>query len=268
MFHQRNNDQESVISVLDSAPVSVFQPRNGEPETRDAANGRTRPIDGVGRNHVALSEPLIVETPDADRWDMARLASGDEQALDSLMHRHGKKLLRHMERMVRNHSDAKELVNEAFTRVFRHRRDYNFESRFSTWLYVIGSHLAINLLRWRSRRPEFVPLAETAGEQSSATADSLIDPAPTPCEQAESDEWTSALAEALARLPQQLRVPLLLVSLDSCSQAEVAARLGCTVKAVETRLYHGRKRLRAELESILNPWQCRLNGAIHSQSSR
>lgn len=266
MFHQRNNDPDSVTAVLDSAAsVCVFQPRDGELESRATANGNTRPINGVDHDHVALSEPPIAETLDLDRWDMARLASGDEQALDSLMQRHGKRLLRHMERMVRNHSDAKELVNEAFTRVFRHRRDYNFESRFTTWLYVIGSHLAINLLRWRSRRPEFVPLAEAAGEQSSATGDSLIDPAPTPREQAESDEWTGALAEALARLPQQLRVPLLLVSLDSSSQAEVAARLGCTVKAVETRLYHGRKRLRAELESILNPWQCRMNGAIHSQ---
>jgi DNA-directed RNA polymerase specialized sigma24 family protein len=69
-------------------------------------------------------------------------------------------------------------------------------------------------------------------------------------------------------LPEQLRVPLLLVSLDNCSQAEVAARLGCTVKAVETRLYHGRKRLRVELERALTPWRCRVNGAIRPQSPR
>jgi hypothetical protein len=55
---------------------------------------------------------------------------------------------------------------------------------------------------------------------------------------------------------------------DHCSQAEVAARLGCTVKAVETRLYHGRKRLGAELQNILNPWRCRVESAIRPQTSR
>ena len=188
---------------------------------------------------------------------MARLAGGDDEGMDSLMQRHSKPLLRHIERMVRNHSDAKEIVNDAFLRVYRHRMDYNYESKFSTWLYVIGSHLAINLLRWRSRRPEHVPLAESISENSGGIV-TLLDAAPTPREQAEANEWTDALEEALANLPEQLRFPLLRVALDGCSQAEVAAQLGCTVKAVETRLYHARKRLRGELGKILNPWGSRI----------
>ncbi len=193
---------------------------------------------------------------------MARLVSGDEQALDSLVRRHATRLYAHLERMVNNRTDAGELVQETFIRVFQHRLDFNFESRFTTWLYVIGSRLAINLLRWRARHPEFNPSPEDVAGCFDGDSDGLLDPAPTPREQAESDEWTDALEQALARMPPQLREPLLLVSLDSCSQAEVAGRLGCTVKAVETRLYHGRKRLRTELESLLNPWRLRVNGAI------
>jgi RNA polymerase sigma-70 factor (ECF subfamily) len=178
------------------------------------------------------------------------------------MQRHARKLCSHLERIVKNRADATELVQEAFMRVFQHRRDFNFEGRFSTWLYVIGSRLAINLLRWRSRRPEFVPLPEAVQEQSGGSTDAFVDHAPTPREQAEGDEWTDALELALAKMPPQLREPLLMVSLDSCSQTEVARRLGCTVKAVETRLYHGRKRLRAELESVLNPWRFRVDRSI------
>lgn len=226
------------------------------------------PVNGFQRNHVAVSGPQIIVERERDHWDMARLVGGDEQALNSLMQRHSKRLFAHLERIVKNRADAAELVQETFIRVFHHRLNYNFQSRFTTWLYVIGSHLAISLLRWRARRPEFVPLPEATEEQSNLANDALVDPALTPREQAESDEWTDALEEALARLPEQLRVPLLLVSLDHCSQAEVAARLGCTVKAVETRLYHGRKRLRAELESILNPWRCRLESAIRPQDSQ
>lgn len=257
-----------MISAFEQEAITVREQRADLPPAQAEPARLPRPVNGFHRNHVAVSEPQIIVAREHDHWDMARLVSGDEQALDSLMQRHARKLFAHLERIVKNRADAAELVQEAFIRVFRHRLNYNFQLRFTTWLYVIGSHLAINLLRWRSRRPELVPLPEAAEEQSSLANDALVDPALTPREQAESDEWTDALQEALARLPEQLRVPLLLVSLDGCSQAEVAARLGCTVKAVETRLYHGRKRLRAELENILNPWRCRVESAIGPQNSQ
>lgn len=247
-----------MIAALEQQRVTVRHQLLTWPAERNGAHGNRR-------NYAAASTPQIIVAWERDRVDMARLAGGDEEALESLMQRHAKNLLLHLKRMVRNHSDANELVQEAFIRVFRHRFNYNHESRFSTWLYVISSHLAINLLRWRRRHPEFVPLP--AAEHFSANPDALIDPALTPSEQAESDEWTDALSEALARLPEQLKVPLLLVALDGCSQTEVATRLGCTVKAIETRLYHGRKRLRYELENILSPWRFRVEAALRPQES-
>lgn len=253
-----------MISVPEQPTVTI--PRQPAVTTEvDATPGVTRGVNGFRRQQGAVSGLQIAVARERDHYDMARLASGDEQGLDSLMQRHAKRLFTHLERIVKNRTDAAELVQEAFIRVFRHRLDFNFESRFSTWLYVIGSHLAINLLRWRTRHPEFNPLPQDAAECLSADSEVLVDPAPTPREQAEGDEWTDALEQALAKLPPQLREPLLLVSLDSCPQAEVARRLGCTVKAVETRIYHGRKRLRAELESVLNPWRCRVNGAVRLQ---
>lgn len=254
-------------AVLEQQPATRPRLLLAWPPERNGAADNAGVVNGVRRNHVAVQTPQIIVAWERDRWDMARLASGDEQAMASLMQRHAKNLSRHLERMVWNHSDAIELVNEAFLRVYRHRLDYNYESRFSTWLYVIGSHLAINFLRWRGRHSEFVPLPKDAAKTSSADLDALVDPALTPSEQAESDEWTDALSEALAKLPEQLKVPVLLVALDGCSQADVAARLGCSVKAVETRLYHGRKRLRSELENILSPWRFRIKAALHPQAS-
>lgn len=257
-----------MILAFEQEAITVREQRADLPPVQVDPAWPAQPVNGFHRNHVAVSGPQIIVARERDHWDMARLVSGDEQALDSLMQRHARRLFDHLERIVKNRTDATELVQEAFLRVFQHRLDYNFELRFTTWLYVIGSRLAINLLRWRARHPEFNPLPEDAARCFDADSDALVDPALTPCEQAESDEWTDALEEALARLPEQLRVPLLLISLDHCSQAEVAARLGCTVKAVETRLYHGRKRLRAELENILNPWRCRVESAIRPQDSR
>lgn len=169
----------------------------------------------------------------------------------------------HLQRIVKNRADAADLVQEAFIRVFRHRLDFNFESQFSTWVYTIGLNLARDLLRSRARQPESFPLNEVGELTDSEVDDALPEPAPSACEQAENDEWKDALEEAFRRLPDHLREPLLLVSLDGCSRTEVAVRLGCTLKVVETRLYHGRKRLRAELESILNPWRFRAQPVMH-----
>jgi RNA polymerase sigma-70 factor (ECF subfamily) len=246
-----------MIALLDQQPVTVPAQRALRLTKRSEGSGDIPGVNGVCRNHVAVLEPQIIVTQEHDRWDMARLAGGDEQALDSLMQRHTKGLFRTLDRIVKNRADTTELVQEVFIRVFRHRLNYNYESRFSTWLYTIGVHLAINLLRWRSRRAEFVPLPEAEEEKHTSTNDALVDPAPTPREQAESNEWTDALDEALSKLPEKLRAPLLLFALDGCSQAEVATRLGCSVKAVEARVYHARKRLRSELEKILIPWQFR-----------
>lgn len=257
-----------MISALDQETIVPSEHSRDSPPTRGESASQLRVANGGSQRHAAFSSSQIRAAQDRDRWDMARLANGEMEALDSLMQRHAKSLSRQLERMVRNHSDAQDLANETFLRVFQHRQDYNCEAQFSTWFYVISSHLAINLLRWRKRHLKFDPLPEDAARCFSTDSDALIDPAPTPREQAERDEWMDALEQALAKLPAQLREPLLLVALDGCSQAEVAARLGCTVKAVETRLYHGRKRLRAELDSILNPWHCRVQAAIRVQSLR
>jgi len=220
---------------------------------RRATISKARTVDSARCDRVPHSESRINSARERDCVDMARLARGDDQALESLMRRHAKPLLQQLECIVGNHSDAKELANQAFLRVFRHRLDFDFESPFTAWLYVIGSRLAISLLRWRARQPEFAPLPKDAAACSGAGTDAFVDPGPTPREQAERDEWTGALELALASLPEHFRVPLLLVSLDGCSHAEVASRLGCTVKAVETRVYHGRIRLRLEVGKILNP---------------
>lgn len=260
-----------MISVLEHPPGTVGPQRAPPPETWKAAAGYSHGVNRFVRKHAAVSESEIAVARERDRWDMARLASGDEEALRSLMERYSKKLLRHLEQMVRNHTDAEQLVIETFIRVFRHRLNYDFESRFSTWLYTIGSNLAISLLRWRARQPSQVPLPEVEepeDDDSSIATDALVDTRPVPREQAETNEWTDALELALARLPENLRVALLLVALDGCSQAEVAERLGCSVKAVETRVYHARKRLRSEMDRILNPVRLRVEARMRAQSQR
>jgi RNA polymerase sigma-70 factor (ECF subfamily) len=76
----------------------------------------------------------------------------------------------------------------------------------------------------------------------------LLDPSRAPDEAMVSQERSRWLAEAIATLPDALRLPLVLFAEEDKSQPEIAAEMHCTVKAVEMRLYHAHKRLHSLLK--------------------
>ena len=116
-------------------------------------------------------------------------------------------------------------------------------------LCIIARNLATDFLRWRARHPEFSQTRES--DDDGSEIDSIVDPRATPREEAELDEWLAALELSLAHLPSEWRESVLLVSLDGYSLVEASARLGCTLKTVENRLYHARRKLRCEMTRVL-----------------
>src|SRR5260221_12627521 len=84
-------------------------------------------------------------TDEQDRNDMARLAAGHDAALNSLMERHGERLFHYLLRQLNNETDAADLAQESFVRVYQNCARFRTAQRFSSWLYAI----ATNLLRDR-----------------------------------------------------------------------------------------------------------------------
>ena len=191
--------------------------------------------------------------PERDTADMARLLAGDDGALEDLIERYRSALFRFTDRFLRDRTEAAEVVEEAFIRVYQNRQRFDFRCRFSTWLYTIAANLARNRLRCRARQPETLPLHlnEDTSDGEHGEHDELVDPIRIPDQDLQNQEWIQHLDGALAELPEKLRAPLLLVALDDLSQAEIASRFHCTVKTVEMRLFHARKQLRARLRRAL-----------------
>ena len=191
--------------------------------------------------------PIVQE----DAEDMARLCAGDDEAMTRLMGRHAGRLQGVIARMLRDWNEAADVVDEAFIRVYRHRHRFDLQARFTTWLYTIALNLARNRLRHRARQPEFVSLNElTEAELESQQAFARE---PSPDAGLENSETMHGFETSLAALPPQLREPLELFACDELSQAEIAGLFHCSAKAIETRLYHARKRLRADFERFLRP---------------
>lgn len=194
---------------------------------------------------------MDTESTDAlDHRDMARLAAGHDSALNDLMNRHGQRLFHYLIRQLRDESEAEDMAQETFVRVFQSCKKFDAHYRFSTWLYTIATNLARTKQRWRTRHPQVSLDAE-----NESTGGDLQDKLPatgaTPEEKMIGGERADAVRAAIEKLPEDLRTVILLFEYEEQSQQEIAKVLDCTPKAVEMRLYRARLLLRESLASLL-----------------
>ena len=190
------------------------------------------------------------EHNDPDHSCMVRLIAGDDLALNELMERWQKPLLSFILRYVGNYADSIELAQETFVRVYHHRSRFNFKSKFSTWLLTIATNLCKHHARWRKRHPT-ISLNDTAGMDEKFDEYLSISSEEIPSDLAGRSELGKLVKEEIERLPHDLKTAVLLFAYDDLSYAEIAVILGCTPKAVETRLYRVRKLLAKRLAAIL-----------------
>ena len=181
---------------------------------------------------------------------MAQLADGKDAALNELMARHSERLFHYLLRLLQNETEAADLAEEAFVRVYQSRARFNPRHKFSTWLYTIATNLARDLQRYRARHPNLSLEAEPA-QPGSPLREVLPDAQPGPGELLESAERADLVRRAVAALPEDLRLPLLLAQYEEKSHAEIAAILDCSPKAVEMRVYRARQELRSRLGKLL-----------------
>jgi RNA polymerase sigma-70 factor (ECF subfamily) len=180
--------------------------------------------------------------PDSDLALVEALAGGDESALTGLMDRYEQPIFHFIYRHVPNETDARELAQEVFVRLFFNVEKFKPEARFSTWLYQI----ALNLCRDHVKSRRVRQGART--DSLSAHEDHAEHPARaiavehrTPADTALAREKLAALDDGMAALPHDLRSALVLTALEQRSHQECAELLKTTPKAIETRVYRARK---------------------------
>ena len=91
----------------------------------------------------------------SDEKLIARFQKGDVQAYDVLVRRYKDQLLNYVYRFVGNRSDAEDIVQDTFLRVYKNKHYYKEIAKFSTWVYTIAGNLAKTELRRRKRRKIF-----------------------------------------------------------------------------------------------------------------
>lgn len=162
-------------------------------------------------------------------------------------------------RMTRNPADAEDLVQDALVKAMRAREQYEPGTNLKAWLFKILTNTYINryhrggLERSVLEGPDTEPLAE--GWMSTASMNAMRDPetlALRPLLEAEIDR-------ALATLPEDFRLAVVLSDVEELSYKEIAEVMGCPIGTVMSRLHRGRKLLQkalyehAVLEGIAPP---------------
>lgn len=193
---------------------------------------------------------MTFSSGDDNALDVSCLSSGEDEAFDALMQRHGDKLYRYVLRSLQNETEAVDLVQETFVKVYANRLKFDPSSRFSTWLYTIAANLVRDRFRWRQRHPQ-VSLDALNDVTQQSHRDSIPSEAPSPNETLVLAERSDAVRAAIASLDDDLRQPLLLAEYEGFSHAEIGQILGFTPKAVEMRIYRARQHLRSHLKAWL-----------------
>ncbi len=192
-----------------------------------------------------MTEPGKTNSSDeeASRSLLISLKDGDDLALNSLMDRWRKPIISYLYRSIGDYETAADLAQEVFVRVYRSRRKYRPSGGATSYLFTIAANLARNHFRWSKRHPEAeLTDAVTYRLQSESTESD-------PLAKIERGEAGTEVREAVQRLPEKLRTPVILFHFNELPQSEIAKILSCSEKTVETRLYRARKLMRETLRT-------------------
>lgn len=186
----------------------------------------------------------------AGEWDvqmMCRARDGDIYSFSLLLERYHKPLISFLQRMVGNRFEAEELAQEVFLRLYRSRASYQPTAKFTTWLFRIATHAAINSLRnGRHER-----LTESLDQIEGKTIRREYSDRKPNIEQALLARASAQeVRNAINRLPANQRTAVIMHKYREWEYSRIANELHCSESAVKSLLYRAYERLRMNLAHL------------------
>jgi len=243
----------SVRSGPDPLPLSekstLQAGQHANPPGRDGASAKSAGPNvnspGGGASNLEARRAEAEE----DRVLIESAQRGDSRAFRKLVERHQRRAFAIAFAMVRDENEAKDLVQEAFLRVYRGLDRFEGGSRFFTWFYCILTNLAIDLKRKPGRRElehDDGRTALDAANEADFPFISRIDGA-EPLDVVHRRELAARLTEALDALPPYHRGVVLMREVEGMSYEEMAAAMNVSKGTIMSRLFHARQKLQRAL---------------------
>ena len=181
---------------------------------------------------------------DYDAELMLRVKDGDGASFAILLEKHRSPVIHFLYRMVQNQAIAEELAQEVFLRVYRSRSTYEPTAKFTTWLFRIATHLALNSLRDGKNERTQERLDENTDDMPvRQLPDSKLSVEQAMLYQAKFRE----VRQAIAALPEKQRAAVLMHKYEEMEYSQIARVLNCSESAVKSLLFRAYESLRARL---------------------
>ena len=185
---------------------------------------------------------------DIDVALMMRVKNGDEAAFGEIIQRHQAVIVGTVAKMLGNASDAEDIAQQVFIRLWKSAPRYKVKAKFTTFLFTIMRNLVFNESRRRSRKKE-LSIEEREDDFHLQAEDSQT---ASPDKELLQQELQLAVDRAIAALPEKQRLAVILRRYENMAYEEIASVLNLSVSAVKSQLFRARGTLRESLQQYLD----------------
>lgn len=181
------------------------------------------------------------------------LRAGIEEAFEELITKYEQPVYSVVYRLLGNQTDACDVVQDVFLKVFRGVNSFREQSSLRTWIYRIAVNEAHNHRRWWVRHCRREVSLENDTHEHDTPLDLAADPGPSPYDRTLDGETRALIEQALTRINPIFRVAVVLRDIQNLSYEEIADILQVSLGTVKSRIVRGRDALRRELTQRSDP---------------
>ncbi len=191
----------------------------------------------------------IRHSEDLDQDLVRRVQQGDKSAFDLLVIKYQHKIVHLVNRYVKDPTEAQDVAQDTFIKAYKALGEFRGESAFYTWLYRIAINTAKNYLLSRSRRHSDYEVDMQDAEQIE-NAPQLKD-IETPENQLMNDQIIEVIKSAIEKLPEEMRIAIMLREFEGMSYEEIAEAMDCPIGTVRSRIFRAREAIDEQLNPLL-----------------
>lgn len=185
---------------------------------------------------------------DLDVELMGRIREGDFAAFEQLIEIHQRSVIGTVAKMLGNPSEAEDISQQVFIRVWKSAARYEPQAKFTTWLFTITRNLVFNEVRRRQRKPT------VSVQEREETTHRVVEDVQgsSPDEDLLRSEMEAAIDRAIEALPEKQRLAVVLRRYEEMPYEEIGAVLSMSVPAVKSLLFRARTQLKESLQKYLD----------------
>lgn len=205
----------------------------------------------TGRLSILAGDPEGISEEDARI--LHGLRAGFESAYEELIDRFQQPVYGIVLRLLGNSSDAGDVVQDVFLKIFRNVNSFRGQSSLRTWIYRIAVNEAYNHRRWAFRHCRNEVSLEAERDEDRQPIDPPAHPSSSPYRQALDSQTRVLIEQALTRINPLFRTAVVLRDIENLSYEEIAEILQISLGTVKSRIMRGREALRRELSQRVDP---------------